>query len=511
MLPALLALAVLTLLAVVILMALLLRRTAVTPAIAETTPDPRFVQLLAADLPAQMTRLDALLDMRFAALETHLRAELAGLRTESAAEAARAREANEGRSAALRQEVLGTVKNLGETLHAGLDRFRGDHKAETEQLRTAMDAQLAALAQRFSSFTADTLQHHTQSREALHTRLNELGSAQSVHQEKLRGAVEQRLDKLNDSNAAKLEEMRQTVDEKLHATLQTRLTESFGQVTDQLTKVHAGLGEMNTLSAGVSDLNRIFSNVKSRGGFAEVQLGKLLEQVLAPGQYIENARIKENTGESVEYAVRFPGAGGDVLLPIDAKFPREDWERLESAYEHGSPEQIEASRKLFDGAIRTEGKRICSKYIHEPVTTPYAIMFLPTEGLYAEVLRRDGLQADLHTNCKVMVAGPSNLYALLTSFQLGFRMLNLQKNGDEVWKVLARTQTEFRTFEGLMASMEKQVGTVQNTIQKLGVRTRAINRTLRDVSAEEESPVLPAGSAGAFDGMLPMLSAADGE
>ena len=501
MIPALLAINLLTLLATVVL---LLRK----PAAAGDTPDPRLQQLLGADLPGQLARLDA----RSAVLEGHVRAELAGLRSEAAGEAARSREAAEAAAASLRREVLGGLQTLGEALHAGLDRSRGDHKAQAEQLRSSMDGQLAALLQRFGSFTTDALQHHTESREALHSRLNELGQRQNEHQEKLRGTVEARLDKLNESNAAKLEEMRQTVDEKLHATLQSRLTESFGQVTDQLTKVHAGLGEMNTLSAGVSDLNRIFSNVKSRGGFAEVQLGKLLEQVLAPGQYVENARIKENTQESVEYAVRFPGAAGDVLLPIDAKFPREDWERLESAYEHASPEGIESARKLFDAAIRTEGKRICSKYIHEPVTTPYAIMFLPTEGLYAEVLRRDGLQADLHLNCRVMVAGPSNLYALLTSFQLGFRMLNLQKKGDEVWNVLAKTQTEFRNFEGLMESMGKQVGTVQNTIQKLGVRTRAINRTLRDVSADRAENALSAtpGSDG-FDGLLPVLAAAEDE
>jgi DNA recombination protein RmuC len=316
------------------------------------------------------------------------------------------------------------------------------------------------------------------------------------------------LNQLNQTNMAKLEEMRLTVDEKLHATLQTRLTESFGAVTDQLSKVHAGLGEMNTLSTGVNDLNRIFSNVKSRGGFAEVQLGKLLEQVLAPGQYVENANVRPGTQEVVEFAVRFPGSGGDVLLPIDAKFPREDWERLETAYEAGVPASVEQARRSFDAAIRTEGKRICSKYINEPITTPYAIMFLPTEGLYAEVLRRDGLQADLHQNCRVMVAGPSNLYALLTSFQLGFRMLNLQKKGNEVWNVLAKTQTEFKTFETLMTSMEKQVGTVQNTIQKLNVRTRAINRTLSDVSAHNTGGELDSGSPeAAFDGLLPMLAA----
>ena len=212
--------------------------------------------------------------------------------------------------------------------------------------------------------------------------------------------------------------MRATVDEKLQKTLHARLDQSFGLVSDQLSKVYAGLGEMNSLTTGVNDLNRIFSNVKSRGGFAEVQLGSLLEQVLAPGQFVRNANLRPGTQEVVEFAVKFPGAAGDVLLAIDAKFPREDWERLESAYERGVPAEIETARKAFDAAIRIEGKRICSKYINEPITTPYAIMFLPTEGLYAEVLRRDGLQAELHDKCRVMVAGPSNLYALLTSFQL---------------------------------------------------------------------------------------------
>jgi DNA recombination protein RmuC len=264
---------------------------------------------------------------------------------------------------------------------------------------------------------------------------------------------------------------------------------------------------MNTLATGVNDLNRIFSNVKTRGGFAEVQLGNLLEQVLAPGQYVKNANVRPGSQEVVEFAVRFPAATGEVLLAIDAKFPREDWERLESAYEAGLPAEVDQARKAFDAAIRIEGKRICSKYINEPITTPYAIMFLPTESLYAEVLRRDGLQAELHQKCRVMVAGPSNLYALLTSFQLGFRMLNLQKKGNEVWDVLSKTQTEFKTFETLMDSMEKQVGTVQNTIQKLGTRTRAINRTLRDVSAERSETALPAVASGGFDGLLPMLAA----
>lgn len=460
MIPTLIVLQLVTLVVVIVL---LLRR----PAAAAEVADPRLAQLLAADLPTKFVQLDA----RAEGLNQHLRGELSQLRGDFAAA-----------SAALRGEVLGSMTTLGDTLKRSLEVSR------VEAGRQATDG-----------------------REALHLRLNELRAGQSEHLEKLRGAVEARLDALNVTNAAKLEEMRLTVDEKLHATLQTRLTESFGQVTEQLTKVHAGLGEMSKLSAGVDDLSRIFTNVKSRGGFAEVQLGKLLDQVLAPGQYVQNATVRPGTQEVVEYAVRFPGTGGDVLLPIDAKFPREDWERLESAYESTDVGRIETARKAFDAAIRTEGKRICAKYINEPVTTPYAIMFLPTEGLYAEVLRRDGLQADLHLNCRVMVAGPTNLYALLTSFQLGFKILNLQKKGDEVWNVLASAQTEFGKFGGLMDKMDKQVGTVQNTIRELGTRSRAINRTLRDVSADGSKTALASGTEAAFDGFLPMLAASDEE
>ena len=488
MLYALAALQIVTLIALVVL---LLRK----PSGSTENVDPRLQHLLAADLPKEITRLDA----RFSGLDSHLRGELSQLRADNATA-----------STALRNEVLGNINTLGETQRTGLEGFRADNTTAANTLRTAVTAQHESLQQKLSAFTADANRSHVETREALQTRLTELGTAQTQHQEKLRTTVEQRLDALNQSNTAKLEEMRVTVDEKLNTTLQTRLTESFGQVAERLEKVHTGLGEMNSLTTGVNDLNRIFSNVKSRGGFAEVQLGKLLDQVLAPGQYVANARVKEGTQEVVEYAVRFPGTGGDVLLPIDAKFPREDWERLETAYEQGASEEIETARRNFDAAIRTEGKRICSKYINEPVTTPYAIMFLPTESLSAEVLRRDGLQADLHQNCRVMVAGPSNLYALLTSFQLGFRMLNLQKKGDEVWKVLAATQTEFGKFGVLMDKMDKQVGTVQNTIRDLGTRTRAINRTLRDVSVDSssEESALPA-SADAFDGLLPMLAASE--
>ncbi len=493
-----LALAVLQLLTLLAVAALLLRRR-------EGKDDPR-TAALATDLPTQLARLEA----QLAAVDDHLRKNVAELRAESSAEARAGREAAERSAAALRTEVMGSVQALGGTLREGLDSFRTDNTRGAETLRTTVDGQLGGLNQRFMGFASDMAQQHREDRDALDTRLTELGNQHAAHQEKLRGSVEERLEKLNQANAAKLEEMRQTVDEKLHATLQTRLTESFGQVTDQLTKVHAGLGEMSKLSAGVDDLSRIFTNVKSRGGFAEVQLGMLLQQMLAPSQFQQNVRVKPNTQEAVEYAVKFPTPQGETLLPIDAKFPREAWERLETAYETGSAAEIAAAGKAFESAIRIEGKRICDKYIAPPATTSFAIMFLPTEGLYAEVMRRDGLQSDLQQNCRVTIAGPSTLSAILNSFQMGFHMLQMQEKGDEVWKVLAGARTQFGKFEDLMGKMSKDVEKVQNTLGDVATRTRAINRTLRDVSVEPNGTSLP-GPGAALTGMLPLLAAEDDE
>jgi DNA recombination protein RmuC len=435
MLPAIIALQVLTLIA---LLVLLLRKPASAQ---EAAADPRLAQLLAADLPTQITRLDA----RSETLDKHMRDQTAELRTETAAA-----------NTALRSEIVTNLTTLGATLRTSLDTARKENEAAAESLRSR---------------------------------------------------VQQGLEKLNTDNNTQLEQMRVTVDEKLHATLQTRLTESFGTIAEQLVKVHEGLGEMSSMTSEVKSLSRIFSNVKTRGGVAEEMVETLLDEVLAPGQYQRNVNVRPGTQEVVEFAVRLPGMGDEVWLPIDAKFPREDWERLESANDSGDPLLLEPARKAFDSAIRAQAKLISSKYINEPITTPYAIMFLPTESMYAEVLRRDGLQAYMHQTCRVMVAGPTNLYALLTSFRLGFRMLNLQKKGDEVWKVLAATQTEFGKFGGLIDKMDKQVGTVQNTIRDLGVRTRAINRTLSDVSADAQGISIPASTQAGFDGFLPTLAA----
>ncbi len=482
-------LAILALEAILVLLAvaLLLRRQA--------PENPRH-----AAIPDQLTRLDA----RGEALERTLAREVSQLRQDLAHEAQSSRTAQYEAAAGLRGEVLATVQSLGQTLTEGLSQFRADNKHSAETLRTAVTQTLERLDQRFTLFSSESARAQLDRQNALNTKLNELAQASVSHQERLRTSVESGLSKLNTDNSAKLEEMRATVDEKLNATLHTRLTESFGQVTDQLNKVHSGLGEMSKLSEGVDGLSRIFTNVKSRGGFAEVQLGMLLEQMLAPAQFLRNARVKPGSQEVVEFAVRFPGHTGETLLPIDAKFPREDWERLESAYAANDPDQLAVAGKAFEAAIRTEGKRICDKYIHPPQTTPHAIMFLPTEGLYAEVMRRDALQAEIQSRCQVTIAGPSTLAAILTSFQMGFHMLALQEKGDEVWKVLERAKTGFGKFGGLLEKVEKQVGTVQNTLRDLNSKTTTINRTLREVSDPAASTLLEFED---FTHVAPLLAA----
>jgi DNA recombination protein RmuC len=494
------ALLVLNLVTLVAVILLLLRRQ---PKAQEQ--DPRLAQI-----PDQLTRLDA----RNEALDAHLRSGLAEIRRDLADEARRTREAAATDFTSLRTEITATIAELSGLLQNGLNGFRSDNKTSDEALRTAIQQNLDSIAQRLSYFIGEVNRNQIEAREALHSRLNELSGEANDQQEKLRFTVEDRLTKLNDANTAKLEEMRVTVDEKLHATLQTRLTESFGQVTTHLGEVQKGLGEMKELATGVGDLKRVLSNVKSRGVVGEFQLGQQLEQMFSPEQYIKNARIKAGTLESVEYALKFPSGEGQTgpdsytLLAIDAKFPKEDWERLEHAYETGTVEEIAAAGRAFERGIRAEGKRICDKYIDPPTTMPHAIMFLPTENLYAEVVRRPGLQSEIQSSCRVTIAGPSTFMAILTSFQMGFHTLAIQKKGDEVWRVLSSAKKEFETYGGLMQKVEDQVGTVQNTIQKLGVRTRAINKALKNVSSiDTGAPISNLIGFEDIPGIAPLLAA----
>jgi DNA recombination protein RmuC len=376
-----------------------------------------------------------------------------------------------------------------------LTEFR-DHQGQTsQQLKESIQTNFSRLGSELRETNKDLSARVQGSLVDLTGKIQELSAANEQKQDALRQVVELRLDKLTESNNEKLEQMRQTVDEKLHTTLEKRLTDSFGLVTEQLGRVQLGLGEMKDLANGVGDLKRVLTNVKTRGGFGEVQLGLLLDQMLSPEQYITNARIREDSQESVEYAIRMPGTedGEPVLLPVDAKFPREAWERLEDAQSRGDQAAMKDAGNKLEAVIRASAKTIKEKYVVPPTTTGFAVMFLPTEGLFAEVVRRPGLVDDLQSTFHVCLAGPTTFAALLTSLQMGFRTLAIQKKGSEVWKVLAATKVEFENFGGLMAKVEKQVGTVQTTLKLVNSKTRTINRRLRGVEVLDTQAALVAG------------------
>ncbi|NJD92458.1 MAG: DNA recombination protein RmuC [Geobacter sp.] len=305
--------------------------------------------------------------------------------------------------------------------------------------------------------------------------------------DKLRETVEVRLKGLQEENSAKLEQLRATVDEKLHATLEKRLGESFQLVSERLELVHKGLGEMQRLASGVGDLKKVLTNVKSRGTFGEIQLGSLLEQVLTPDQYSANVATRPGSSERVEFAVKLPGREADdkgvVWLPLDAKFPQEDYLRLVDAQELGSPEAVADASRQLERQVKLMAATIRDKYLDPPNTTDFAIMFLPTEGLYAEVLRRPGLSEIIQRECRVIIAGPTTLAALLNSLQLGFRTLAIEKRSSEVWKLLGAVKTEFGKFGEILEKTKKKLDEASSSIDTAAVRTRAIERRLRGVEA----------------------------
>jgi len=303
--------------------------------------------------------------------------------------------------------------------------------------------------------------------------------------EKLRESLSAGMDKLQQENAEKLEKMRQTVDEKLHETLNRRLGESFSLVNERLEQVYKGLGEMQTLASGVGDLKKVLTNVKTRGIWGEVQLGTLLSQMLSPSQFAENVQLTPHARERVEYAVILPGQdiNQPVYLPVDSKFPAEAYERLLAASEAGNAEMVNAAAAELEQSIRTEAKRIAGKYITPPYTTDFAIMFLPTEGLYAEALRCRGLMEELQQKHRILVSGPSTLSALLSSLQLGFRTLAIEQRSAEVWQLLGAVKTEFSRFSDLLDQTQLRLRQAGDTIEKAANKTRAIHRRLRDVEA----------------------------
>lgn len=369
------------------------------------------------------------------------------------------------------------------------ERFNGFQKTQSEQGQTQRETIENTLSRMGRELHDAVTELKAEVKERLDTvalQTTTLVKNAEEQQASLRTTVEQRLDKLNESNAKKLDEMRETVDEKLHKTLESRLTQSFGLVTDQLGKVQTGLGEMKELAVNVGDLKRVLNNVSTRGTFGEVQLGAQLEQVLAPNQFARNVRIRPNTEERVDFVIRLPyGDDEPVLLPIDSKFPKEDWERLEDAALLGDALGVESARKGLGNWIKQEAKKIAEKYIYPPVTTNFAFMYLPTEGLFSEALRIPGLVDELQLKYRISLAGPTNFMAILNSLQMGFRTLAIQKKSSEVWQLLSATKVEFQNFGALMSTVEKQVGTVQNTIKKVNSKTKTINRQLKDVEVLE--------------------------
>ena len=381
---------------------------------------------------------------------------------------------------ALAHEITESSRDARQELAQTITLFQQTLLAQGAQSTRTQNAQIDAFGQQLTLLQrglSDTLA----------TQLHQLGESNSRRLAEVRQTLEAQLAQLQASNAARLEEMRATVDEKLQATLHARLGESFKQVADRLEQVHKGLGEMQTLAQGVGDLKHLLTNVKTRGMFGEAQLGALLEQVLSPEQFAAQVATRPGSKAVVDFAIRLPGRSGEegaaVWLPIDAKFPNEDYERLLDAQQRADPAAAEAAAKALEQRIRLEARGIADKYLEPPHTTDFAILFLPTEGLYAEVLRRPGLMDALQRQHRVTLAGPTTLLAMLNSLQMGFRTLALEKRSSEVWQVLGAVKTEFGKFGDVLAKVQNQTQTVLNTLGQAQVRTRAMGRALRQVEA----------------------------
>ena len=406
--------------------------------------------------------------------------------------------ANERLERELRNAINESARGGRQELIQTLGTFQQSLVQQSAEATRTQNSQMDAFAQQLA------LLQKTLS-DTLTLQVQQLSEANARRLSEMRGTLETQLAQLQQNNAAKLDEMRQTVDEKLQTTLQARLGESFKQVADRLEQVHKGLGEMNTLAQGVGDLKHLLTNVKTRGMFGEAQLASLLEQVMAPDQYAAQHATRPNSKNRVDFAIKLPGRSDDgqpVWLPIDAKFPNEDYERLLEAQSKADPIQAELCSKALEARVRLEAKSIAEKYVEPPYTTDFAILFLPTEGLYAEVLRRPGLIESLQRDFRITLAGPTTLMAMLNSLQMGFRTLALEKRSSEVWQVLGAVKTEFGKFGDVLAKVKEQTQSVLNTLDKAQTRSNVMHRALRQVEAlpEGQVPRLLPSEADANDG-----------
>ncbi|MDY7579231.1 DNA recombination protein RmuC [Herbaspirillum sp. RTI4] len=409
---------------------------------------------------------------------------------------------------AMRTEMQGAAQNTRQELGSSFLQLQQTLATQIGSMATLQNSQIDAFAQQLvklnetnrqqlESMRQDLgLQAQTSRQEqaaslqrfgdTLNQSLTALTESNAQRMAETRTMLETRIKDLQQDNGVRLEEMRKTVDEKLHATLEQRLGESFKLVSDRLEKVHQGLGEMQQLAIGVGDLKRVLTNVKTRGTWGEVQLSMLLEQLLTPEQYGKNVETVPHSGERVEYAIKLPGAaagGAPVWMPIDAKFPKEQYERLAEAADRADAEGVALAGRELERVVRGEAKKIAEKYLSPPLTTDFAILFLPTEGLYAEVMRRPGLSDDLQRTHRISVAGPSTLSALLNSLQMGFRTLALEKRSSEVWQVLGAVKTEFGKFGAVLTATKTALERAAKNIEQAETRTRVMSRKLTSVEA----------------------------
>ena len=387
-----------------------------------------------------------------------------------------------------RLAALGQARGTIEPKIDGLGRDLAVIRAQGEDLERDLKQDMQGARTELKQDFAIAREEQAQAAMRLRNEVSELAQRNDAKLEAIRLNVEKRLDTLRSENAEKLEQMRATVDEKLQATLEARLGASFKQVSDRLEQVHRGLGEMQTLATGVGDLKRVLTNVKSRGNYGEVQLAAMLEQVLTPEQYAPQVAVKPGSREAVDFAIRMPGGidGQPCWLPIDAKFPREDYERLQIAQDHADATAAEAAGLALERRIRAEAASIQDKYISPPHTTNFAVLFLPTEGLFAEVVRRPGLFEALQRDFHVSVAGPTTLLAQINSLQMGFKTLAIQQRSSEVWQVLGAVKTEFGKFGTVLDKVRDKLDQARNQIDDTSVRSRAIERKLRGVEALPE-------------------------
>ncbi|MGB1446725.1 MAG: DNA recombination protein RmuC [Arenicellales bacterium] len=391
--------------------------------------------------------------------------------------------------------------NAEQAVRAELRDGREEAAKRSHELREEVSGSLDKTAQTLSTTVGQLGNVQKQQLESVTTQVQALVETNQQRLEGLRATISEQLGEMREANEKKLEEMRRTVDEKLQGTLEKRLGESFQQVREQLDAVHKGLGQMQSLATGVGDLKNVLTNVKARGTWAEYQLEAILEQVLTPEQFDRNVATRENSSERVEFAIRLPGRSDDpndcVWLPIDSKFPQEDYIRLTEAAQSADTEAVAQSTRELMRSVKQSAKTIADKYLNPPHTTDFAVLYLPTEGLYAEVLRQPGMVSQLQQDYRVVVSGPTTIAALLNSLRLGFRSLAIEQQASEVWQVLAAVKTEFGKFGEVLDKVKKQLATASNTIDQTQTRTRAMARQLRKVEQ------LPSGESDELLDFLP--------